>query len=552
MLMSSADYRESLRRFGRGVRRSARRVDSVADEPALAPGINAIGVTYDFARDPEHAPLMLRDPGKQRPHGQPHAAYRRDHRPTCSTSSRRCAWSAGTAAAPSATSPTTRSTPSARRRTASTPTQARRLPRALRRLPASGAGRGPDARRRHDRRQGRPLQAPAPSRPSPDTYVRIVERQARRHRHPRHQGDRHRRALRARACWSCRAAAWRERTPTSRLLRGAARRPRHHHRGAAGRAARRERRRCSPAAMASRPASSSSTTSSCRDERVFLAGEWEHAGFLASHLRDPPPPQLHRRACRLRRPVDRRRRADVARPTASTPSQHGHIRDAMVELIKIVEGFFACGVAASVYGRGRISRQRPAGRRLRQHRQAAAGDPDLRHAAAGARRLRRAGGRAARTRRGPQPGDRRDASPPCWRGRPDIPGGAAHAKWRAAGGPDRVLPARLVLGDQPARRRLAGGDEAGDLAALSGRQTRSRWSRACSNAASPPTPRRPRRPPARPLLRHRLPSRGIAAADRRARPAHRPGSPTSTERLSLISNSLPYLNSDVRGRICDA
>ncbi len=32
------------------------------------------------------------------------------------------------------------------------------------------------------------------------------------------------------------------------------------------------------------------------------------------------------------------------------PDKHGHIRDAMVELIKIVEGFFACGVAASVYG----------------------------------------------------------------------------------------------------------------------------------------------------------------------------------------------------------
>lgn len=30
--------------------------------------------------------------------------------------------------------------------------------------------------------------------------------------------------------------------------------------------------------------------------------------------------------------------------------RHGHIRDAMVDLIKIVEGFFACGVAASVYG----------------------------------------------------------------------------------------------------------------------------------------------------------------------------------------------------------
>jgi 4-hydroxybutyryl-CoA dehydratase/vinylacetyl-CoA-Delta-isomerase len=32
------------------------------------------------------------------------------------------------------------------------------------------------------------------------------------------------------------------------------------------------------------------------------------------------------------------------------PAKHAHVRDAMVELITIVEGFFACGVAASVYG----------------------------------------------------------------------------------------------------------------------------------------------------------------------------------------------------------
>ena len=29
--------------------------------------------------------------------------------------------------------------------------------------------------------------------------------------------------------------------------------------------------------------------------------------------------------------------------------RHGHLREAMVELITITEGFFACGVAASVY-----------------------------------------------------------------------------------------------------------------------------------------------------------------------------------------------------------
>src|SRR5690606_32581655 len=31
------------------------------------------------------------------------------------------------------------------------------------------------------------------------------------------------------------------------------------------------------------------------------------------------------------------------------PARHGHVRETMVDLIRIVEGFFACGVAASVY-----------------------------------------------------------------------------------------------------------------------------------------------------------------------------------------------------------
>ena len=49
MLMSAADYRESLRRLHPVVYVDGRRVESVADEPALAPGVNAIGVSYDFA-----------------------------------------------------------------------------------------------------------------------------------------------------------------------------------------------------------------------------------------------------------------------------------------------------------------------------------------------------------------------------------------------------------------------------------------------------------------------------------------------------------------------
>ena len=56
--MSSVDYRESLRRLRPTVYVDGRRIESVADDPSLAPGINALGVTYDMARDAKLAPLM--------------------------------------------------------------------------------------------------------------------------------------------------------------------------------------------------------------------------------------------------------------------------------------------------------------------------------------------------------------------------------------------------------------------------------------------------------------------------------------------------------------
>lgn len=59
MLMSSAQYRESLRQYKPTIYLDGRRVESVADEPAFAPGINALGVTYDYALKEEYAPLML-------------------------------------------------------------------------------------------------------------------------------------------------------------------------------------------------------------------------------------------------------------------------------------------------------------------------------------------------------------------------------------------------------------------------------------------------------------------------------------------------------------
>ncbi|MEX0693057.1 MAG: 4-hydroxyphenylacetate 3-hydroxylase N-terminal domain-containing protein [Rhodospirillales bacterium] len=58
MIRSLAEYRDSLRPFKPRVFIDGRRIESVADEPLLQPGINAIGVTYDMASDPALAPLM--------------------------------------------------------------------------------------------------------------------------------------------------------------------------------------------------------------------------------------------------------------------------------------------------------------------------------------------------------------------------------------------------------------------------------------------------------------------------------------------------------------
>jgi len=59
MLMSSTDYRDSLRQLSPRVFVNGRQVDSVADDPDLAPGVAAIGYTYDAALDTEKSVLML-------------------------------------------------------------------------------------------------------------------------------------------------------------------------------------------------------------------------------------------------------------------------------------------------------------------------------------------------------------------------------------------------------------------------------------------------------------------------------------------------------------
>ncbi|GAC1623095.1 MAG: 4-hydroxyphenylacetate 3-hydroxylase family protein [Nevskia sp.] len=86
-------------------------------------------------------------------------------------------------------------------------------------------------------------------------------------------------------------------------------------------------------------------------DRVFLAGEWDHSLFLtqtyATH---------HRQSC-----IGARAGfgdlligagALICEANGLDPYETQHLRDAMVELIKITEGFYACGIAASVYSSG--------------------------------------------------------------------------------------------------------------------------------------------------------------------------------------------------------
>ncbi len=84
-------------------------------------------------------------------------------------------------------------------------------------------------------------------------------------------------------------------------------------------------------------------------ERVFYAGEWEHSGALtyayATH---------HRHSCIAARAgfgdLLIGAGALMCEANGMDPGRAASLREPMVELIKIVEGFFACGVAASVYG----------------------------------------------------------------------------------------------------------------------------------------------------------------------------------------------------------
>lgn len=58
MLLDGQGYRDSLRRYAPRVFLNGERVESVADEPLLEPGIAAVASTYDFAHHEGHRPLL--------------------------------------------------------------------------------------------------------------------------------------------------------------------------------------------------------------------------------------------------------------------------------------------------------------------------------------------------------------------------------------------------------------------------------------------------------------------------------------------------------------
>ena len=83
-------------------------------------------------------------------------------------------------------------------------------------------------------------------------------------------------------------------------------------------------------------------------ERVFLSGEWTHAGPLVYDYTSH-----HRHTCIAARAGfgDLLIGAGALMTEANgiDLDQSSNLREQMIELIKIVEGFYACGVAASVY-----------------------------------------------------------------------------------------------------------------------------------------------------------------------------------------------------------
>jgi 4-hydroxybutyryl-CoA dehydratase / vinylacetyl-CoA-Delta-isomerase len=346
MLMSAADYRDSLRRYAPRVFVNGARVESVADEPLLAPGIAGVGVTYDFARRPEHAALMT---ARQGTSGK--TVNRMLHIDETSTdllykleAVRLVCRESGCAQRYLSHDALNGLFQATRRADAERGTDYHeRLLAYLHRVQDEDLTLGiamTDAKGDRSKRPGQQA--------NPDTYVHVAERR------PDGIVIRGTKAIVTGAPYMheflvmpCRTHAPEDAdfavacaVPVDAEGVTIVAKP-------AGRPG-------EAAAKFSAKYGQSVGVVMFEDvfvphERVFLAGETDEAGFLTTSYATH-----HRHSCIGARAGfgDLLIGAGALMIDANglDPERHGHIRDAMVELIKIVEGFFACGVAASVYG----------------------------------------------------------------------------------------------------------------------------------------------------------------------------------------------------------
>jgi 4-hydroxybutyryl-CoA dehydratase/vinylacetyl-CoA-Delta-isomerase len=347
MLMSAAAYRDSLRPLKPRVFVDGRRIDSIADDPVLAPGINAIGISYDYALKDEHKPLMT---ARQGTSGR--TVNRMLHIDESSTD---------LLYKLEAIRLICRESGCAQRYLAHDAMNA--LFQASRRIDANHAGRHAyeraiawihhvqdndlavgiamtDAKGDRSRRPG--------AQANPDVYVHVKER--------RRDGIviRGTKAIVTAAPYvhELLVMPCRTMTPEDRDFAVCCAVPL----DADGVTiiARRAGRPGEPGAKFTGTFGQSVGVIQFDDvlvpwDRVFVDGEVEEAGFLTTSYATH-----HRHSC-----IGARAGfgdlligagALMIEANGLDTDKHAHVRDAMVDLIKIVEGFFACGVAASVYG----------------------------------------------------------------------------------------------------------------------------------------------------------------------------------------------------------
>lgn len=346
MMMTAADYRESLRRYKPRVFVNGQAIDSVADERSLAPGIAAIGVAYDTAVNPQHAPLMT-----ARQHTSGKAVNRMLHIDETTTdllykleAVRLLCRTAGCAQRYLCHDGFNALFQGTRRTDAAHGTDYhQRFLAYLHRIQDEDLTIGigmTDAKGDRSKHPGQ--------QDNPDVYVHITERKK--------DGIviRGTKAIVTGAPYVHELLVMPCRTMTAEDSAFAV---------------------CCAvpvdqqgvtivARPAGRPGESAAKFSARYGQstgvvifddvfvpwdRVFLAGETEEGGFLTTSYATH-----HRHSCIGARAGfgDLLIGAGALMMEANglDPNRHAHVRDAMVELIKIVEGFFACGVAASVYG----------------------------------------------------------------------------------------------------------------------------------------------------------------------------------------------------------